>query len=186
MEDRSSFPGCGSGEADDLMVGRSEEVLKCLSSRCPCKLRSTQLQSAQARMLSLTGVPEEAASTPHPSVATERALDTFSEETSCLAVALSSAVGSESFSSQFDFCSSIPRTEFDLLDRDLTYMILSPHASVKSKEPQRVPESCWSLHFLRRTTAAASRLTAGGVGEVHRAASGANRLLAPTLTWRRL
>lgn len=28
-------------------------------------------------------------------------------------------VGSESFSSQFDFCSSIPRTDFDLLDRDL-------------------------------------------------------------------
>lgn len=28
-------------------------------------------------------------------------------------------VGSESFSSQFDFCSSIPCTDFDLLDRDL-------------------------------------------------------------------
>lgn len=30
-------------------------------------------------------------------------------------------VGSESFSSQFDFCSSIPRTDFDLLDRDLQF-----------------------------------------------------------------
>ena len=28
-------------------------------------------------------------------------------------------VGSESFSSQFDFCSSIPSIEFDLLQRDL-------------------------------------------------------------------
>lgn len=53
MEDRSSFPGCGSGEADGLRVGRSENGPKCLSSRCPCRLRSTQLQSAQARTLSL-------------------------------------------------------------------------------------------------------------------------------------
>lgn len=30
-------------------------------------------------------------------------------------------VGSESFSSQFDFCSSIPRTDFDLPDRDLQF-----------------------------------------------------------------
>lgn len=53
MEDRSSFPGWGSGEADGLRVGRSEDGPKCLSSRCPCRLRSTQLQSAQARILSL-------------------------------------------------------------------------------------------------------------------------------------
>ena len=53
MEDRSSFPGCGSGEADDLRAGRSEDGPECLSSRCPCKLRSTQLHRAQARTLSL-------------------------------------------------------------------------------------------------------------------------------------
>lgn len=53
MEDRSSFPGCGSGEADGLRVGRSENGPKRLSSRCPCRLRSTQLQSAQAGTLSL-------------------------------------------------------------------------------------------------------------------------------------
>lgn len=53
MEDRSSFPGCGSGEADGLRIGRSGDGPKCLSSRCPCRLRSTQLQSAQARTLSL-------------------------------------------------------------------------------------------------------------------------------------
>lgn len=53
MEDRSSFPGCGSGEADGLRVGRSEVGPKCLSSRCPCRLRSTQLQSVHARTLSL-------------------------------------------------------------------------------------------------------------------------------------
>lgn len=30
-------------------------------------------------------------------------------------------VGSESFSSQFDFCSSIPSTDLDLLERDLQH-----------------------------------------------------------------
>lgn len=55
MEDRSSFPGCGSEEADGLRVGvgLSEDSPKCLNSRCPCRLRSTQLQSTQARTLSL-------------------------------------------------------------------------------------------------------------------------------------
>ena len=53
MEDRSSFPGCGSGEADGLRVTCSEVGPKCLSSRCPCRLRSTQLQRAHARTLSL-------------------------------------------------------------------------------------------------------------------------------------
>lgn len=138
MEDRSSFPGCGSGEADGLRVGRSEDGPKCLSSRCPCRLRSTQLQSAQARTLS-RGVLDEAVVAPDTSSAAGRALDS-SEETSCFEGALSSAVGSESFSSQFDFCSSIPRTDFDLLDRDLTKTISSPHTSAKSKQPHSFPK----------------------------------------------
>lgn len=38
-------------------------------------------------------------------------------------------VGSESFSSQFDFCSSIPPADFDLLDRDLQFQNMSVNAS---------------------------------------------------------
>lgn len=40
-------------------------------------------------------------------------------------------VGSESFSSQFDFCSSIPRADFDLLDRDLQFKKISTINSPK-------------------------------------------------------
>lgn len=54
MEDRSSFPGCGSGEVDGLRVCRSENCPKCLSSLCPCRLRSVQLHSTHARMFSLS------------------------------------------------------------------------------------------------------------------------------------
>lgn len=56
MEDRSSFPGCGSGDADGFRVARSIDDPKCLSSRCPCRLRSTQLQSTHALVFSLYGI----------------------------------------------------------------------------------------------------------------------------------
>lgn len=53
MEDRSSFPGWGSGVLEDWRVRHSENGPKYLSSRCPCRLHSTQLQSAQTWTLSL-------------------------------------------------------------------------------------------------------------------------------------
>lgn len=53
MEDRSSFPAAGKKETEGSKLGRSEEGPKHLSSRCPCRLRSTQLQRAQALTVSL-------------------------------------------------------------------------------------------------------------------------------------
>lgn len=118
MEDRSSFPGPGSDEAAGSRAGREEDGPKCRSSRCPCKLRSTQLQRAQALTLLSTCVLEVAAAVSDVSSAAEGASDSLSEGTDCSVGALSSAVGSETFSSQFDFGLSIPSG--DLLDRDLT------------------------------------------------------------------
>lgn len=58
MEDRSSFPGWGSGVLEDWRVRHSENGPKYLSSRCPCRLHSTQLQSAQTWTLSLQSYGE--------------------------------------------------------------------------------------------------------------------------------
>lgn len=53
MEDKSSFPAAGREETGGSKLGRSEEGPKQQSSRCPCRLRSTQLQRAQALTVSL-------------------------------------------------------------------------------------------------------------------------------------
>lgn len=54
MEDRSSFPASGKMGAGSSKAGRSEEGPNLRSSRCPCRLRSTQLQRAQVLELSLS------------------------------------------------------------------------------------------------------------------------------------
>lgn len=53
MEDKSSFPAAGREETGGSKLGRSEEAPKQRSSRCPCRLRSTQLHRAQALTVSL-------------------------------------------------------------------------------------------------------------------------------------
>lgn len=58
MEDRSSFPGWGSGVLEGWRLRHSENGPKYLSSRCPCRLHSTQLQSAQTWTLSLQSYGE--------------------------------------------------------------------------------------------------------------------------------